>query len=752
MEQVNLIPEKITPTHLKKKAVVYIRQSTMQQVLQNQESTRRQYALQEKAYSLGWPRESIVIIDEDLGISGSGRVARPGFLRLMSMIPAGEVGAVFGLEISRLARSSADMMKMIELCGLFDTLVIDEERIYDISNVDDRMIIGFKSTIGEVELRIIHNRMIGGKINAAKRGDLRSVLPVGYVYDGKTPIIDPDESVRNAIQTVFDQFANTHSAYQVVKYFAENNLLFPKRAYGGAWDGKIKWGSLGHSRVLGIIHNPYYAGVYTYGRYQDHKNVDGQGYVKHHYSRVKDFRQSTVCIEGHHPAYITIEQYEENLAQLERNTTNNETCGPAKDGAALLAGIIYCSKCGRMMSPRYTGNGGIRPVYECRGKWEHGNRAVCTTIPAYMIDKAVTDRILFILNESNFDLTLDALSSINEDRKKTDKQWEIMLERARYESARAERQYHLADPENRLVVRSLESNWEEKLKELSKLEQEYKAHCSKKIPIPSSEEKQAIRDLSRKIPLIWASPNTSNADRKRIIRSIIEDVTVTASSYVKEYTVGIRYRSGKSEQITQEKKLPSPPKAPHVHTTVDRVCELAASYTDSEIADKLNEEGLLTPEGNMFTVGSVRYIRQKHHIAGLYQSPNGGMSIEEAAAFFGVGKSIIYYKIEAGILPAKKERPNWPWRIFIDDADVERLKKLVLNTRQFASNEISVRQAAEIFDVKRTDILEAIKCKILNAYQARPHCPWHIMIDENNMEQLQEELKRLKTEIPSFES
>ena len=201
MEQVNLIPEKITPTHLKKKAVVYIRQSTMQQVLQNQESTRRQYALQEKAYSLGWPRESIVIIDEDLGISGSGRVARPGFLRLMSMIPAGEVGAVFGLEISRLARSSADMMKMIELCGLFDTLVIDEERIYDISNVDDRMIIGFKSTIGEVELRIIHNRMIGGKINAAKRGDLRSVLPVGYGVSKISParISSPSGSLETAL-------------------------------------------------------------------------------------------------------------------------------------------------------------------------------------------------------------------------------------------------------------------------------------------------------------------------------------------------------------------------------------------------------------------------------------------------------------------------------------------------------------------------------------------------------------------------
>ena len=228
MEQTNRLQEKVTPQHLKRAAVIYIRQSTMKQVMENQESTRRQYALQDKAYSLGWPKESIIVIDEDLGVSGSGRVARSGFQRLMSMIPAGEVGAVFGLEISRLARSSADMMKMIELCGLFDTLVIDEERIYDISNIDDRMIIGFKSTIGEVELRIIYNRMVGGKLNAANRGELRFALPVGYVYEDKKPVLDPDESVRCAIKTLFDQFSKKWICLSGCKVLWRKPVTFPQ--------------------------------------------------------------------------------------------------------------------------------------------------------------------------------------------------------------------------------------------------------------------------------------------------------------------------------------------------------------------------------------------------------------------------------------------------------------------------------------------------------------------------------------------
>ena len=341
MNQNLTIPSKIRAEHLNREALVYVRQSTMAQVRFNQESTQRQYALRERALSLGWAEEHIRIIDGDLGISGSGRSKRPGFAQLVTSVSLGEVGAVFGLEISRLARSSADLMKLLELCGLFGTLVIDEDGIYDMSDFNDRLLIGLKGTMGEAELHFLHARMIGGKENAASRGELRFPLPVGYIYDpdGRT-IMDPNEEIQHAVATLFKAFRITGSAYGVVRYFAENNLSFPKRAYGGAWDGKITWGTLTHSRVLAVIHNPSYAGAYVYGRYRDNKTVDAHGHFEHHPVRLPDKSDWKVFLPDHHPAYITWEEFEENQNRLGSNRTNTERCGPAREGAALLTSII----------------------------------------------------------------------------------------------------------------------------------------------------------------------------------------------------------------------------------------------------------------------------------------------------------------------------------------------------------------------------------------------------------------------------
>ena len=407
MNQNLTIPSKIRAEHLNRKALVYVRQSTMAQVRFNQESTQRQYALRERALSLGWPEEHIRIIDGDLGISGSGRSKRPGFAQLVTSVSLGEVGAVFGLEISRLARSSADLMKLLELCGLFGTLVIDEDGIYDMSDFNDRLLIGLKGTMGEAELHFLHARMIGGKENAASRGELRFPLPVGYIYDpdGRT-IMDPNEEIRHAVATLFKAFRITGSAYGVVRYFAENNLSFPKRAYGGAWDGKITWGTLTHSRVLAVIHNPSYAGAYVYGRYRDNKTVDADGHFEHHPVRLPDKNDWKVFLPDHHPAYITWEEFEENQNRLGSNRTNTERCGPAREGAALLTGILICGKCGRRMTVRYTGTGGIRPLYECVGRWEHGNKATCSSVPAETLDHAVSEKILSIMEPSELEISL----------------------------------------------------------------------------------------------------------------------------------------------------------------------------------------------------------------------------------------------------------------------------------------------------------------------------------------------------------
>lgn len=671
------MPSKVRPEHLNRDALVYVRQSTMAQVRFNQESTQRQYALREKALSLGWPEESIRVIDGDLGISGSGRAKRPGFAQLVTSVSLGEVGAVFGLEISRLARSSADLMKLLELCALFGSLVIDEDGIYDMSDFNDRLLIGLKGTMGEAELHFLHARMIGGKENAASRGELRFPLPVGYVYDFDGRIImDPDEAVRNAISALFKEFRASGSAYGVVRYFAKNNISFPKRAYGGAWDGKITWGTLTHSRVLAAIHNPSYAGAYVYGRFRDQKTVDSDGHFEHHSVRLPNREDWKVFIPDHHQAYISWDDFEANQKLLESNQTNAERSGPAREGAALLPGIILCGRCGRRMTVRYTGTGGIRPAYECVGRWEHGNKATCSSVPADILDKAVSEKILSIMKPSELEISLKVIRSIGDADRMSDKQWLLAIERAQYEADRAERQFMLADPENRLVVRSLETNWNQKLKALEQAKQDYAVYSSKKAWTPSQEEEQDILNLARKIPEIWNAPSATPKEKKRIIRILIEDITVTAEKRCSDFSIGIRFRSGKCEHLSLKKPLPCADRKRHTDDTVTLIQELALSMNDYEIADHLNKKGLTTPDGKSFTYASVRWIRYKYDISGPYLRSRQGISVSEAASLLGISVGKVYYGISAGKIPARKQHPGWPWEILIDDANLETIKSL----------------------------------------------------------------------------
>ncbi len=668
---------KVRPEHLSRNALVYVRQSTMAQVRFNQESTQRQYALQEKALSLGWQKESIRVIDSDLGISGSGRARRPGFAQLVASVSLGEVGAVFGLEISRLARSSADLMKLLELCALFGTLVVDEDGIYDMADFNDRLLIGLKGTMGEAELHFLYARMTGGRENAASRGDLRFPLPVGYVYDPDGSIMmDPDAEVQNAISTLFKEFRASGSAYGVVRYFARNSLSFPKRAYGGAWDGKITWGTLTHSRVLSVIHNPSYAGAYVYGRFRDQKTVDSSGRFAHHSVRLPNREDWKVFIPDHHPAYISWEDFEANQKLLASNQTNAERSGPAREGAALLPGIILCGRCGRRMTVRYTGTGGVRPAYECTGRWEHGNKASCTSVPADILDQAVSEKILSIMKASELEIALKILRNISSSARMADRQWLLSIERAQYEADRAERQFMLADPENRLVVRTLESNWNQKLKALEEVRQDYAAYCSKKAWTPSAKEEEDILNLAQRIPEIWNAPTSTPKEKKRIIRILIEDVTVLAEKRCSDFTIGIRFRSGKCEEIHLKKPLPAADRRRHTDDTVSLVRELAASMDDHEIAGFLNHRHMTTPEGKAFTYAGIRWIRYKHGISGPYQRDRQGISVSEAAKLLGISASRVYYGISSGKIPARKQHPGWPWEVLIDSENLGLIKAL----------------------------------------------------------------------------
>lgn len=672
------------PEHLNRMAIVYIRQSTLSQVRFNQESTERQYALQEKALNLGWTKEQIQVIDEDLGISGSGRSLRQGFQQLVARVSLGEVGAVFGLEISRLARSSADLSRLLELCGLFNTIVVDEDGIYDLSDFNDRLILGFKGTMSEAELHFLRSRMLGGKKNKAQKGELHFPLPVGYIYDIDGQIIlDPDEEVQVAIRNVFKAFQTSGSAYGVVHFFAKNNLRFPKRAYGGNWAGKLIWGTLTHSRVLGILYNPSYAGAYVYGRYHDQKRVDSNGLFIHHTVCLpKD--QWEVFIPDHHPGYITWERYEKNLKQLQNNRTNLERSGPAREGMALLQGLVLCGKCGRRMTVRYTGNGGIYPIYECKGRWEYGNKATCTTVPAMIIDQAITNRLMQVIQPAELDLAIEVMDKLLKGEDDANKGWKLQLERAKYEAERAERQYQQVEPENRLVARSLESRWNEKLTELARIQEEYAQYQSRQSWRPTEQDKAEILALAKELPRIWSADTTKAKDRKRILRMLIEDVTVFAEARQEKIKLGLRWRNQCHEEIYALKPLPIASFRKHSIQTVELVRALSDTMTDNQIADHLNESGFRTSEGRLFTVDSIKWIRYSHKIQG-FSTKQKGLSVKEVAMKLNVSPGVVYYWINHGILDAKKTAPGWPWDIQLDEQTEEELRDRIQKSGHLAT-------------------------------------------------------------------
>jgi len=668
---------KIQAEHLSRLAIIYIRQSTPTQLIHHKESTERQYALQEKALSLGWTPDLIRIIDEDLGISGSGRVQRYGFQKLVTQVSFGEVGAIFGLEISRLARSSADLHRLIELCGLFNTIVVDEDGIYNLKDFNDRLLLGLKGTMSEVELHFLRARMLGGKMNKAKKGELKFPLPVGYVYDSVGKVVfDPNQEVQTAINNVFHIFQVSGSAYGVVKYFAQNSLKFPKRAYGGNWDGQLVWGTLSHSRVLGMLYNPSYAGAYVFGRYHDQKSVNQQGLFIHHMIKLPKDKWE-VFIPDHHQKYISWEVYESNLMLLHDNRTNLECSGASREGAALLQGLVMCGKCGRRMSIRYTGNGGISPKYECKWRWEHEKtKSTCTTVPTGSIDQAISAKLLQAVQPAELELSLQVMEKLLVEEDVADKAWKLSIERANYEVKRAERQYQNVEPENRLVARSLESNWNEKLLDLAKLQEECEQYLLQRSWRPTEQDKVDILSMAKELPRIWNSQTTTPKEKKRILRTLIEDITVFAEAKESRIRLGIRWKSQFCEEIYAEKPLPKSMTRKHTQKTVETIRDLSSNMTDLQIANHLNEIGMRTSEGRLFTVASIKWIRYVHKIKSI-QRTEGSLSVKEVAEELNVSVGIVYYWISHGILEAKKIAPGWPWEIKMDKHTKQRLKEII---------------------------------------------------------------------------
>src|ERR1700758_3646221 len=672
-----MLNPKIADHHLTRQACIYIRQSTPAQVRFNQESTERQYNLANQAKSLGWTPEQIRILDGDLGQSGQLTTKRDDFKTLVSDVAMGQVGAIFSLESSRLARSNKDWHRLLELCAVTKTLVFDGDGCYDPSDFNDSLVLGMKGTFAQAELHIIRARLHGAKLNRAQKGELRFPLPVGLVFDGDKIVLDPDQEVQGAVRTVFTLFEQENSAYAVVQRFHQIGLLFPRRSYGGVWDGKLIWGRLTHSRVLGVLANPSYAGTYVFGRYQSCKKIGPSGEICTQ-SRQMPQDQWRVVIPDHHPGYITWDQFLANRRRLAANRTNSEVlAGPARDGLCLLQGVLLCGVCGRRLSTRYTGNGGLYPSYDCNSRSRDAAALRrCMSLPAKPLDEAIAARLLTAVTPLTIKLALEALANLEVRDKTISAQWRRKIERARYDADLAERRYEEADPSNRLVASTLEKRWNDAMQRVIELEVEFANFQRQTMRVLTPEQKQQILHLGKDFPRLWKAPTTSSCDRKRMLRLLIRDITVVNDPDSKLLHLQVRWQGGATDTIEVHRRQKRADAIRYSDMFVAKIHAMAKKYDDQEIADQLNAQALTSSTGKPFTLSMVGWIRFKHRIPGPSLSP-GTLTANQMCEKYGVSRWVVHYWIEHRIVSAAQRKPHTRYAITIDDATDRRLREWV---------------------------------------------------------------------------
>jgi DNA invertase Pin-like site-specific DNA recombinase len=612
----SLTSPKLQPWHWDRQAVVYVRQSSPQQVQENRESTARQYALVDRAVALGWSRDRIEVIDEDQGISGKSIEGRLGFQRLLAEVGLDQIGLILGLEMSRLARSCKDWHQLLELCAIFRTLLGDQDGLYDPTEFNDRLLLGLKGTMSEAELHILKGRMYQGRLNKADRGELLTHPPIGYVFnaDRTSFVFDPDEQAQAVVRLIFAEFPRQGTVYSLLRYLARQGIKLPVRPRSGPERGQLQWHRLNRNTLVTLLHHPLYAGAYRYGHRHDDPRRRRPGRRKSGVVRIP-LEHCRVLIKDRFPAYITWDEFAENQTRLVQNQSRATAQGAPRGGPSLLGGLVYCGRCGQRLMVQYSGRAN-RLRYQCGRAAQNLGEPLCQGIVGRDLDQFISERLFQILAPASLELCFAATDNLERERARLDEQWRQKLERAAHQADRAARQFQAVEPENRLVARTLEKNWEAALREQEQLRRESDEFRRTQPLTLDDAQRGLIRHLAEDIPALWASPTTTPQDRQQIVRMLVERIELNIAGNSEQTEITITWAGGCTSCHRFCRTVIRYAQRSDLDQLLARIVQLRQSgFSLKQTAQQLNREGFAPLRGSRFSNDMVSRLLVRR---GLY--------------------------------------------------------------------------------------------------------------------------------------
>jgi len=681
----SLTSTKLQPWHRERQVIVYVRQSSPQQVLENRESTARQYALVDRAVALGWPHDRIEVIDEDQGVSGRSIAGRLGFQRLLAEVGLDHVGLILGLEMSRLARSCKDWHQLLELCAVFQTLLGDQDGLYDPTEFNDRLLLGLKGTMSEAELHILKGRMYQGRMNKARRGDLLVHAPIGYVKapDGNF-VFDPDEQAQSVIRLIFAEFQRQGTMYALLHYLVKRGIRIPVRPLSGPNKGQLEWHRPCRGTLLNMLHHPVYAGAYRYG----HRPTDQRKRIPGRRSTGRTIHKAEDCevlLRDRFPSYISWQQYEEIQERLEQNQNRAKAQGAPRCGPSLLGGLVYCGRCGLRLMVTYCGRAN-RLRYQCGRAAQNLGEPLCQGIMGRDLDRFIAERMFEILKPASLELCLAATEDLEQERARLDQQWRQRLERVAHQADRAARQFQAVEPENRLVARTLEKNWEVALLEQEQHCREYEEFRKEQPLTLNEDQRRWIRHLAEDVPALWASPTTTPQDRQQIVRTLIERIELNIMGDTEQTEITVTWAGGFTSCHQLSRTVISYSQRSDLDQLIDRIIQLRqAGLSLKQVAKQLNQAGVSSLRGRPFTnyMVSKLLVQRGHYLPPARKRPESVALSEhewwapDLAETLEMPRTSLMHWHNKGWVRGRK-LPGLRGRLILwaDNAEIDRLKQL----------------------------------------------------------------------------